>query len=650
MNRASVLLSLLASSLIAGCSVEPAADKTVEDPGPVPEDTGASGGEALSFCAGATAHRWDRTATEDADLFPDGLYEVDDPSSPTGRRLAFTAETVPWLASAPALLKEGFEALDGMSGFGTLGGILLRFHAPVTAVPTGAAATLDDPGWMLVELGEDGPVRVPFEAEVQEDGLTVVAWPLVPLKLGTPHAFVVTTEALAADGDCIAPAAATQALLSGEVPAGAPADAADRTLAAVDQLGLAPDDISVISVFTTHDETGDFRALAEVARDEPVSWLGTPDCTENEATGLRQCDVTITVLDRRNAAGMVDASVTPVEGEIPVRIWTPLEGEGPWPVVFYGHGLGSRRSEARYVAEAQTGSGYAVVAMEAVLHGDHPTSAGGATSDTVLSFLGLDITSVKLNAQALRGNFEQTVLDRVRLLSLIRQDGDFDGDGVADLDGENVGYLGVSLGAILAPQLLAVTPELQGAVLSVGGGRLLSIVTDTSSLSEFEDILGALVGSKERFDRLVPLAQHVVDPTDSALWGAHVIDDRFDDALPPSVMLHVAMYDEVVPKTSGHALARAMRLPHLGPVAEPVDTLEVVDASPLAGNLGDDRTAAFFQFDRVTDRGRVVPATHVETPTSPEGTLQMMTFLETWLDGGAPEAIDPYAELGTPEG
>lgn len=626
--------------LALGCSVKPAADRPVEDP----TDTG-TGTVALEWCEGTTTHRWDPAATEDPDLFPDGLLEDPDDSSPTGRRIVMTEERAPWLAAAPDLLKEGFAALDGTSGFGTNGGILLRFDGAVGEVPSGDTASLESTGWMLASFGDEGPERVPFEAEVLEDGLTVVLWPLVPLPLGTEVALVVTTAAPAADGGCIAPAETTKALLTGELPAGAPADAAARHQAAVAALGLQPDQVSALSVFTTHDETGTFRELAATMRDEPVAWIGEPSCTER--THNTMCDATITVLDTRNERGLIDPTVTPTEAEIPVRIFTPNEGEGPWPVVIYGHGLSSRRSEATRVADARTGEGYAVVAMEAVLHGDHPTSEGGG-SDAALAFLGLDLTGLKMDPLVLRGNFDQTNLDRVRLMELIRQDGDFDGDGVAELDGSRMGYLGISLGAILAPQLLAVTPELEGAVLSVGGGRLLSIVTDTESLSAFEDILGALVGSPERFDRLVPVAQHVVDPADSALWGAHLLQDRFDDGLPPSILMQVAMEDEVVPKTSGHALARAIGLPHMAPVAERVDTLTVTENNPVAGNLEGDRTAAFFQFDRVsTGRGRVEAATHVGTPTSPEGELQMLEFLQSWLEEGTPVAVDPYAELGT---
>ena len=94
-------------------------------------------------------------------------------------------------------------------------------------------------------------------------------------------------------------------------------------------------------------------------------------------------------------------------------------------------------------------------------------------------------------------------------------------------------------------------------------------------------------------------------------------------------------------------MARAPGLPHLMPVAESVALLDEVEG-PLSANSTDGATHAFFQFDRVSDGGRTVPAEHIATPTSPECQLQMQRFLEGWLDEGAPTVVDPYDELGTP--
>ena len=602
------------------------------------------------YCDGSTAHRWDITDTDDVDFFPDGLLEVEDPNSPTGRGIVVTDETARWLPGTPSLLMEGVLSLNRMSGFGTLGGVLLRFTGgTVQSVPQTADESVSGTGWQLLDLGGDTPERVPFEVKVQEDGITAVVWPLRPLRLGTPHAFVLTTDALADDGGCIAPSPTTQALLYGDALPDHPhaAETATRYRAALDQIGLKPDDVSVFTAFTTHDETLAWRAMVDEVDQESAAWGDTASCSERGE--LLQCTVYTTVLDRRNAEGLVDPSVEPVESAIPVTVWLPNNGStGPYPVLMYGHGLGSRRTEGYLAAELLTDYNVAVVAMEAVSHGDHPSADGRDDNyAAALGFLGLDLSTFTINPNLMQGNFDQTNLDRRRLLNLIHDEPDFNGDGIADFDTDFIGYVGVSLGAILGPQLLTMSPEVDGALFSVGGARLMNIVTDSEAITEFEAIIVTLVGTKERFDRLVPIAQHVIDPADSGTWSAHLLRDRWDDAPSPHLLLQVGLADEVVPKTSGAAMARALGLPHMMPVAESVALLDEVEG-PLSANSTDGATHAFFQFDRVSDGGRTVPAEHIATPTSPECQLQMQQFLEGWLDDGAPTVVDPYEALGTP--
>ncbi len=610
-----------------------------EDPGPPPE-----------FCAGTTTHRWDITDTEDVDLFPDGLLEAPDPDSPTGRSVVINESTARWLPGTPNIFLEGVRSFNGLSGFGTMGGVLLRFNGgTVSTVPQTVDESLEGTGWQLLDLSSSPPERVPFEVDVQEDGATVVVWPLRPLAAGAPHAFVLTTDATADDGDCIAPTATTQALLWGDTLPDHPnaAETAERYRSTLDTLGLAPADISALTVFTTHNELGLWRDIVETAEADPIAWTADSGCVER--TGMLECTANTTVLDRRNADGLVDPTITPVEAPIPVSVWLPGDGTGgPFPVVVYAHGLGSKRTEGRIVADMVADLGVAVVAMEAVKHGDHPTTEGSGGTDTdAIGFLGIDLSTVSLNPNLMRGNFDQTNLDRRRLLRLLTEQPDFNGDGQDDFDPTRITYMGASLGAILGPQVLSVSPEVDAVVFSVGGARLMNIVRDTSALSDFEAFIVTLVGSRERFDRLLPVAQHLVDPIDPGTWAAHLLTDRFDDAPAPHLMMHVAMEDEVVPISAGHALARALALPHLKHVQASVPLLTEVDG-PLAGNGVDGSTHAFFQFDRISSGSGSTTAGHTSTPKSLEGEVQLRTFVESWLTDGVPVAIDPYAEVGTP--
>ncbi|WP_223641376.1 hypothetical protein [Corallococcus sp. EGB] len=65
----------------------------------------------------------------------------------------------------------------------------------------------------------------------------------------------------------------------------------------------------------------------------------------------------------------------------PFMLFVP-NGEAPstgWPVLVFGHGLTSNRTAVLGVANKLTGAGYAVVAMDAVYHGERTSCVGSAT-------------------------------------------------------------------------------------------------------------------------------------------------------------------------------------------------------------------------------------------------------------------------------
>jgi dienelactone hydrolase len=593
-----------------------------------------------AFCTGAVAHRWDPAGATEPDFFPDGLLTRPDDTSPTGLRLDLSPEAAPWVETSPALVRDSVRAMNALSGFGTMGGVLLRFTAPVNTVPTGADASLASEGWQWWDLGGETPERVPFEAKVLEGGLTVVLWPLRPLRLATPHALVLTRAATADDGGCIAPAPTTRALL-GDPTATAPDPARVERFgpayrAAIDRLGVEPADVSVLSVYTTHDDLLPVRAAAADVLTRPVAWGPSAGCGEPDGAVV-ECEASTTVLDYRDEAGVVDGTRTPREGTIPVTWWKPAQGEGPFPVIVYGHGLNSRRDEGRQFADRVAELGIAVVAMEAVEHGDHPFIAPDATGEDAMRFLGLNLAGLKIDAPRLAGNFNQTDVDRIRLIGLLRQNGDLDGDGAVDLDPTRIAYLGASLGAMCGAGVLALSPDLDAAALTIGGGRLISVVTDTELVAQYRPLIGNLAGSVENFDRIVPIAQHVIDAADPGTWAAHVLRDRFDGRTPPSLLASYGMSDEVVPPSAGRSLARALGAPQLAPVHVPVELVEVIEAPEVAGNLADGtRTAAFSQFVTVTRDGRSEPATHVDTAKSDEVAEQLRGFFGTWAAGEVP--------------
>lgn len=596
-----------------------------------------------AWCEGDTAQMYAPATSEELELFPDGTLQRVDDTTPTGFRLDHTRAA--WTATVPPLLLDGIATMDDLSGFGTMGGAIVRFDGPVGSIPATADASVTSDAWQIVDL--DNGERVPFEATLLDEDRTVRLMPLRPLRKGARHALVVTTAATDAIGGCLSPAPVTRELLYGDPADPVIAAAAPWYRAALAELGLSAGDISALSVFTTQD---DVDVIAEVAAQEaeaPVEWTSAPDCVERDR-GIRECTLTLDLRDRRNELGLVDPTTEADVASIPITVWLP-PSDDPLPVVVYGHGLGSQRGEGWQIMSELQELKFALVAMEAVSHGDHPSAAGGGQVENATGFLGISLSPPTVDPRAMRGNFDQTVLDRLRLLRLLREQPDLDGDGVDDLDPALMGYLGISLGAILGSELLVLDGDIDGAVFTVGGARLMSIATESGSLGEYSELLFALVGSQERFDRLAVAAQHMVDPIDPGAWAPHILQDRLDDAPAPHMLVQIGMYDDVVPPVSGNTLARAIGAPHLEPIVQDVPLLDVIAEGPVVGNGPDGATTAFFQFDQVTRNGSTGPAYHIATPKSDEGKLQLETFINTYLTDGVPTIIDPYKALEAAE-
>lgn len=614
------------------------------DPEPEPEPAAEPEPEPAYFCEGATAQKYDPFVSRELEVFPDDALTRDDPDSPTGLRLDLDPETVPWVAGIPPLFGQSVVEMTGLSGFGNNGAIVLRFTAPIEPLPDGAEASTTSDAVMLFDLESDPPARVPFTVTYAEAGATAIIQPMRAMRAGARHGLLITTAHPAADGDCVAPSPTLQAMLRGEAE-----DPRLRRMkpgydALLSAAGVEASAVSAATVFTTHREQDVFVAINDDIQARDYAWDGPAECEVTER--WRRCEGSFTAWDYRDDLA-IQTPTPKAEWTLRVSMWLPLDAEEPVATLFVGHGLGSGRGQAGQLADLWTEDGYAVVAMDAMRHGDHPTAEGGDGTDTALGFLGLNLAGLKANGRQLTGNFNQTVLDRLQGLRLIRQNPDVDGDGVVDLDVDRIGYYGVSLGGLLGPGLATLDPELDMAVWQVPGGHLSTFITANEDVEGFLPVLSNLVGGEDRFYRLLPLLQAAIDKADPATWAPNVLQDRLGGGGPLSLLVACSTNDNVVPAPTGVYLARSLGVSHVGAVVFSDELLPQVPApikSNVAGGLA---TAGYTQFDRVTN-GRLESSEHSNMPLALEPQYQARAFIEPWAAGGDPRIIDPYAELQTP--
>ena len=179
----------------------------------------------------------------------------------------------------------------------------------------------------------------------------------------------------------------------------------------------------------------------------------------------------------------------PTLDEIHGHVWLPATPRPPggYPVLLTGHGLGDSRIGMPTLMAAYN-RGYAVVAINAVGHGYGPDSSylfnvNQRTVEVPAPGRGVDADRngaidaiegcvvVGPGAPILtRDCIRQTAIDYMQLVHAIREGIDVDGDGVTDLDGNTIHYLGQSLGGMYGTLLMAVEPNVTAAVLNVPPG------------------------------------------------------------------------------------------------------------------------------------------------------------------------------------
>ena len=610
------------------------ADADAPTPDAAGQDASVAAGCAVSFV-------WDPRGATVLQSFPDDYYTRVDPTTATGLRPYLGPDLATWLASIPGQFGAMYRKLEQLDGWGTTAGVVLRFSGPVAAPPEGAIR--------LLGTSEGVGVDIPFEIESIDDGAGLILWPMVPLRPASRHAVVVTRGLTAADGGCVSPSAGMLDALAGVAPLEA---MGERFVEAFEWAGVEPEAAVAAVAFTTQTIEDESVAIAADIAQRTYTWSQAPSCIEGPL--FRECDGTFTALDYRGPDGLVAGPEQVVPYTLHVRAWLPLGPSVPRPVVIFGPGLGSDLDISRGIAEITTPLNVVTVAIDAPVHGRHPTAAPDCTTELcrTTAFFGVDLLSQSLDLFVARDHFRESTYDKLQLVQLLLGETDLDGDGNPDTDPTRIAYFAASLGGIMGPEFLALSPDVSAGLLNVPGGRISSIMAEGEATALLVQLLTPPGTTASDKARLFPMLQTILERGDSANYAPHVLFDRLPGAgeTPPDVLVNLAMSDRVIPTVSTRALARALGIPHVPPVFRDFDLATTTEVAPVSGNLDDGgTTAGLFQLDRGVRmaNGPVEPADH-DIGLTVEGRLQITHFLQTWADTGLPEIIDPYEVLGTP--
>ncbi|MSQ83114.1 MAG: hypothetical protein EXR77_09400 [Myxococcales bacterium] len=611
---------------------------------------------SLKFCTGPTQLLYDPAGPGQVSTFPDDFHTKVDSATASGVHVAFDLQA-PWLKNGPKILSRAIGDLNELDGFGTTAAVTLRFSAPISgngvALPSGPTTVLAQ-GIVFADLGTElaplaTPERVPFEVQLTDENKTALLWPMRPLRPKHRHALIWTQAQLAVDGQCVAPSPVLQQVLQNQATDPRLNRMSYRAASALQALKIAPDQVSALALFTTQSTVEKSVLIAKDIAGRKFSWIGPATCQDGPL--FRKCDRKFGAFDYRDGRLVADGKPQK-PWTLTLSLWLPKGATTAAPVVIFGHGLGSGRSQGVALAELAAPQGLATLGIDAPAHGDHPTSDPVATGTlpTVIRFFGLDLGTLSVDGLKLRDHWRQASYDKLQLVQMLLADADIDGDGKPDIDMQKLMYLGVSLGGIMGPELLALSPHIKAAVLSVPGARVASIISDSTEFGPLIQLMKPENVSEGDVIRFFPMLQTLLDAGDSAAYAPHVLTDRLaGTGAPPHLLMQMAINDEIVPNVANRALARALGVAHAPPFFQEVGLVPKLNALPAKANLPGGQTAVLFQFDRATKvKGKPPePSSHSSVPKSLEAMAQDLHFLTSWLSTGVAEAIDPYALLGT---
>jgi len=165
--------------------------------------------------------------------------------------------------------------------------------------------------------------------------------------------------------------------------------------------------------------------------------------------------------------------------------------EGGWPIVILQHGITSKKEDMLAITAQLSVQGFATVAIDHPRHGERGVDVNGdgtddfnASTGSVLSYMNLQSLLVA------RDSLRQSVAD---LLGL-RMGLNFTGQ--ADLNAQDVSFLGHSLGSVVAPAFIAVANSpldeqvdplfnVKSVALASGGGGLASFLIESARFGPF---------------------------------------------------------------------------------------------------------------------------------------------------------------------
>lgn len=514
--------------------------------------------------------------------FPSSLFEVEDPSTPTGLRLAYGDQTLPRNRDGVQVSGDLLNRFDGYSVMTPLlayfDDVALDGTIPVDDLDRSFA---DDAKTVIVdvETGERIPHWVELDSHARADDIRALMFrPAVPLAHG--HHYVVGIRGLVTrSGGPVTPSAAFVDLRDGRASTDPDVTSRAETFEdvvfpALAAQGFAREDLQLAWDFHTGSREVSLgpvlaardAALAAAAGgvDYQIESVEDADCSvagttiartvRGRFTTARYTDVDLPggrlVFDE--AGAIVQQGTTSPQFLVRIPCSVAADPQSGARVLQYGHGLLGTlgEAEAGYLGELANEYRYVLFAM---------TWTGMSTFDA--PWIALMLTTDPSDFPAIPERTAQGMSEWVVGLDLVTgalaSDPalTFDGGPAIDPALEPV-YYGNSQGAILGGAYLAISPRISRGVLGVGGMPYSLLLARSADFEDFLRIFQEKFPDDRDTALLIAAFQTVWDMGESAGY-ASIMDDPLPGTPAKRALLQVAEGDAQVSTLGAAIQARA---------------------------------------------------------------------------------------------
>lgn len=525
--------------------------------------------------------------------WPSSVFETDDASTPTGRRLAIPEGTLPSNTGGVSADPAGWNIADG---FSPAAPIAMAWRSGVSPDGLPPADDFD------LSLAADSPTvlldmttgeRVAHYAEVDAqaadhpESQALLLRPAARLIGGHRYAVAITTRVHARDGSPLAVPAGFAALRDHKDTDHALLEAMrprfGEVLDALDAAGFPAADLVVAWDFTVASD--DFvhrdliaardRALLALA-DHPIDFAITDDAPigdgqviRRKLTGTLDAPLVLTQGGAAEAGTRVarDAAGLPVvQGfyQIPFTAIVPAcayTAALPVPMVIYGHGLLGSAAETAGGVQQTTAAELCAVFVGTDLRGMSEIDIAAVAralsdisrADEVMEVIEQGIVNHVTLVRAMRTSFAQRLFV------------DPDHPDHALVDPALVYYYGLSQGGIFGTTVMAYEPTVTRGVLGVAAANYSTLLERSTDWGLYRRVLAASYPDPLDITMAVGLFQMRWDKVEGSGVANSVLTGAATHVPAKQILVQIALGDEQVANVGSYWLARTMGLPVLGP-------------------------------------------------------------------------------------